>query len=476
MSSQNQPGFSSVEQLRLLPLLALNETDAGNAEALAKLHGHRLRFDHTQNKWVVWNLRYWVVDETGEADRAALDTARQRFKAAMLLTDAETRKDAADWSLRSESTFGRRAMLASAESIKELATVTGDYDRDPFLFTVENGTLDLRTAKLRDAKPEDLITKASSVKYAPNAQCPRWTQFLDEVFLNDVELIRFVQRAVGYSLTGDTREQCLFILHGGGANGKSTFLEIVLKLVGTHGAITSFSTFLVQQHPGSPRNDVAKLHGARLVKAAESQKQAALDEATVKEVTGGDTISARFLFREFFDFRPQFKIWLTTNHRPTIYGTDDAIWRRIRLIPFNAQFTGKKRDPKLRAKLELELPGILAWAVQGCLEWQRVGLGNAPAVELATLDYRRDSDHFGRFLAERCSDGPREHAAGKELFDAYVQWCAEKGERPESNNNFAKALADRGKQKKRTKKGTVYMGVGLRPMVRLAKPPQINSP
>jgi putative DNA primase/helicase len=383
--------------------------------------------------------------------------------AAMLVEDPDERKDQVAWALRSESMYTRTAMLNSAQTIQGLATKATDYDRDPFLLTVANGTLDLRTGKLRGCHPGDLITRATDIRYSPLAQCRRWSEFLEEIFLGDHKLIEFVRRAVGYSLTGDVREQCLFILYGGGANGKSTFLEILLKLVGTHAAVTSFSTFLVHTTPGTPRNDVAKLHGARLVKAAESQKQAALDEATVKEVTGGDTISARFLFREFFDFKPQFKIWLATNHRPAIHGTDDAIWRRIRLIPFRQQFMGRKQDPALREKLEAELSGILSWAVAGCLEWQRVGLGKAPAIEAATLNYRQESDHVGRFLNERCSARPQDHSPGKELFEAYVEWCGLSGEKPESNNIFAKALAERGIRKKRTRAGTVYEGLGLRP-------------
>ena len=227
--------------------------------------------------------------------------------------------------------------------------------------------------------------------------------------------------------------------------------------------------FLVQRNPGNPRNDVAKLHGARLVKAAESQKEGALDEAIIKEITGGDTISARFLYQEFFEFKPTFKLWLATNHRPSIRGTDDAIWRRIRLIPFTRQFSGRNRDPKLLETLQGELSGILAWAVRGCLEWQRTGLGTPPVVETATLDYRRESDVLGRFMKERCMDGPKEQAAGKELYQAYVDFCAANGEKPESNNTFAKALAERGIKKKRGRKGTVYKGIGLVPQATRVK-------
>jgi putative DNA primase/helicase len=461
----NPTSLQAVAELRALwlKLLSLNRTDRGNAEAVELLYGDLLRY---WNSWFYWNGKFWARDDIGEADRAAVDTARQRLKAALQIEDPDTRKDAVAFALRSESNRGIKDMLASAETITTFVTTAADYDRDPFLLTVANGTLDLRSGKLRSFDSRDLITHYVDIPYIPDAKAPRWEAFLDEVFAGDKRLIKFVQGATGYSLTGDTREQCLLILYGGGANGKSTFLEMILKLVGTYGAITSFSTFLVHQNPGTPRNDIARLHGARLVKATESQKQALLDEAVVKEITGNDTLAARFLFKEFFEFRPQFKIWLATNHRPAIRGTDDAIWRRIRLIPFNQQFTGKQRDPRLRDKLEAELPGILAWAVRGCLEWQRVGLGMAPVVEKATLAYRRESDHFGRFLADRCTTRPADQVSGKELFDAYVEWCGTAGEKPEANNTFAKALADRGLNKKRTSKGVIYAGVGLRPQVK----------
>src|SRR5438445_9046480 len=198
----------------------------------------------------------------------------------------------------------------SAESIKSLATKTTDYNRDAFLLTVGNGTLDLRTGELREAQPADLITRATDVDYSPGEKCPHWLRFLDEIFDCDNQVIEFVWRAVGHTLTGSTQEQCLFILYGDGANGKSTFLEILIGLLGTHAEVTPFSTFLVHQNPGNPRNDVAKLHGARLVKAAESQRQAVLDETLVKEVTGGDSISARFLFKDIFMFKSQMKIWM----------------------------------------------------------------------------------------------------------------------------------------------------------------------
>jgi len=467
MSSLPESLQAAADREQWRKLLLCPPTDSGNGEAFADCHGLRFRYNHSRGLWELWNGRYWAGDNTAEAERAALDTVRQRQLAAVvLIQDTDARKEQVDWAIRSESVYAIKAMLKSAQSIRSLATTAADYDRAPFLLTVGNGTLDLRTRVLRPFDPSDLITKATDVIYDPKAKAPRWEQFLQEIFQNDRLLIEFVQRAVGYSLTGDVSEQCLFILHGEGANGKSTFLEISLRLLGTHAAITPLSLLLVQ-NPGAPRNDVARLHGTRFVKAAESQKEAVLDEAIVKELTGGDTISARFLFQEFFEFRPQFKLWIATNHLFKIRGTETAIWRRLRIISFRQAFTGQNRDSRLREKLEAELSGILTWAVEGCRLWQLQGLGNAPKVEKDTNDYRLQSDQLGRFLTERCTTDAQDRATGGELFQAYLGWCQDRGEKPESNNGFAKALVDRNILKRRTKKGVVY--VGISPIPRAGK-------
>jgi putative DNA primase/helicase len=206
------------------------------------------------------------------------------------------------------------------------------------------------------------------------------------------------------------------------------------------------------------------LHGARFVKAAESEHRAPLNEALVKEVTGEDTIAARFLFKEHFAFKPRFKIWLLSNHKPDIRGTDRAIWRRVRLIPFEQHFEGASRDSSLREKLDAELSGILTWAVQGCLSWQDRGLGDTPRVAQATLEYRQESDQVGRFIKDRCTTEPKSSTAAKKLFEAYVEWCGQRGEKSEANNLFARRLAESGITKKRGRRGFVYLGVGLAPV------------
>jgi putative DNA primase/helicase len=452
-------------------LCALRNTDTGNAEAFELLYKHRFRFDHSRKRWMVWNGLCWVADADGEAQRAAIDTVRWRNTAAWLKLVREEEKEAKRKAvveyvdaLEGESVRGIDATLEVAKNLRAIAAVATDFDRNPTLLTIGNGTINLRTGELRHADPDDLITRATYIRYDASAACPRWLQFLGEIFPGDSGLIEFIQRAVGYSLTGDAREQCMFILHGNGANGKSTFLETVRRLLGPHATTTPFATFMTQRNMGAPRNDLAALVGARLVIASEAGQEASFDEAVIKQVTGQDKIACRFLYGEFFEYTPQFKIWLATNYKPTIRGNDDAIWRRIRLIPFNQQFKGGKRDSTLTEKLKTELAGILAWAVQGCLDWQRNGLGRPQTVLAATIEYREESDLVGRFLSERCVAGKEYSVSGKSLYSAYVQFCQQQGEKYLANNLFAAQIAKRHFEKKRTSRGLVYLGLGLQPV------------
>jgi putative DNA primase/helicase len=450
-----------VDKAVIQDLLSFVDSDAGNAEAFEFLHGYRFRYNHTSGNWLVWNGRYWMEDQDGEALRATLDVIRLRQIAAITIDDDTLKKRRIKWAIESEANWKRMAMLRSAQTIHSLTTTAEQYDRDPFLLTVANGTVDLRTGELRSSRPEDLITRATSVSYTGEAHAPRWIQFLDEVFAGDAELISFIQRAIGYTLTGDTSEQCFFVLLGGGANGKSTFVETLCKVLGSHAETAEFSTFLVRGNSGSPRNDVARLQGARFVKASEGEHQARLAESIVKQLTGEDSVAARYLYHELFTFQPQFKLWLITNHKPEIRGTDKAIWRRVRLVPFDEQFEGPSRDARLREKLEMELPGILSWAVRGCLMWQKDRLGMAPRVERATKQYRQESDQVGRFLAERCSSGSGFFTEGQKLYEAYLEWCLAKQEKPETNAAFAKNLAERQISKKRRRRGVIYQGLSL---------------
>jgi putative DNA primase/helicase len=286
---------------------------------------------------------------------------------------------------------------------------------------------------------------------------------LDEVFAGDTETIDFVQRATGYSLTGSNREHALFVLWGAGANGKSTLLGIIAELLGDYGLCAAPSTFMERQ-AGGATNDLAALRGARFVSAIESGERQSLAENFVKAVTGGDKISARYLYQEYFSFEPVFKVFLATNHKPIIKGTDEGIWRRIRLIPFTQRFEGADADHSLRQKLEAELPGILAWAVRGCLAWQAKGLTPPATVKDATASYRSEMDTFAGFL-ETCELNDTATVGATDLYQSYRAWAEASGERPVSQRWFGLRLADRGFAK-RTVKGRTFWR-GIRPQVDL---------
>jgi putative DNA primase/helicase len=396
----------------------------------------------------------------GDAERAAKLTARRLLTDAAEIEGDEERKAAVRWALGSQSESRIRACLTLAATELEIALAADQLDRDPWLLCCANGTVDLRSGELREHDPSNLITLATDVAYTTEADCPRWQRFLSEVFGGDIELIDFMQRFIGYALTGDTREHVLVVLQGSGCNGKSTLLGVLKRLLGDYAVTAPFDTFMRTRGDRGPRNDLARLHRARLVTAAESGEGRRLDEATVKEITGGDTIACRFLYAEHFEYVPQFKLALVTNHRPRVDGDDDAIWRRLRLVPFERSFEGHE-DRQLPEKLDAELPGILAWALEGCLAWQKHGLGQAGAVTRATTEYRQDEDVLGSFLAERCvMTGETATSAFRE---AYAEYCGAIGEKPLSAAALGRRLAKRGIRRTELRRGDyAYSGVSLR--------------
>jgi len=427
-------------------------TELGNAMLFAAEHAGALRHVRARKTWIAWDGRRWRRDETGDADRAAKATVDALLDRALKADDEKAIK----WAIASRREQSLRATLTLAATEAALALEADALDRDAWLLTCANGTLDLRTGILGPHDPANLITMATDVSYDPSAACPRWLRFLSEVFGGDHDLIAFVQGFVGYCLTGDTREHILVVLHGAGRNGKSVFTKTIQRLLGDHATVATTDTFLRSRNDRGPRNDLARLHRARLVTAAESGDGHRLDEATVKELTGGDKIAARFLFSENFEFEPRFKLVITTNHRPKVDGEDDAIWARLRLVPFEVCFEGRE-DKTLAGKLEAELPGILAWAVQGCMRWQKTGLGHAAAITRATEGYRQDEDVLGAFLDERCIlEGEIKPV---ELRASYEAYCEEIGEKPLAGNVLGKKLARRGIE--RHKRAGVYRGIRL---------------
>lgn len=436
-------------------------TDLGNARRFVDHRGADLHYVPSLG-WLVWDGRRWTRDETGEAIRRAKEIPDLiRVEALKRPPGAQLRKILLQHALRSESRARLEAMVALAQTEPDIAVPASALDADSWLLNVANGTLDLRTGGLLPHRREDLITKLVPVPYDPAAKCPRFEAFLDRIMAGNADLIRFLQRTIGYSLSGLATEQVFFILHGVGANGKSTLLETLRHVLGDYAVQADPSTFL-RRNPDAIRNDVARLRGARFISAVEIGASRHLDEAFVKQATGGDIITARFLYHEPFEFSFTGKIFLACNHKPEIRGADLGIWRRIRLIPFGVTIPPEEQDRHLLDALREEASGILRWAVEGCLAWQREGLGEPPDVIDATAEYREASDTLAGFLAERCVVDPDVSCPAADLYRACRAWAEAAGEKALSQRRFEQMLAERGFNLDRTRRPKVWIGLDLR--------------
>jgi len=443
------------------PPRGYNLTDLGNAERFVAQHGDDVRYCYPWRKWLAWTGARLERDDAGRVHRLAKEVVRGIYREASDAEDEDRRKALAKHAAASESETRIRAMIELAKSENPISP--NELDADPWLLNVLNGTIDLRTGQLRVHRREDRITKLAPVEYDPHAKAPTWEAFLGRMLPSE-ELRAFVQRAAGYSATGDTSEQCMFIHHGPGANGKSTFQETVAAALGDYAMRTPTETLLVKRSSSVP-NDVARLKGARFVTASETEEGRRLTESLVKDLTGQDTISARFMWAEWFDFKPTHTLHLSTNHKPEIRGTDPAIWRRIRLIPWAVTIPPEEQDRKLAEKLRDELPGILAWVVRGCSAWLRDGLKAPEEVRRATKAYRAEMDVLAAFLADCCLRGEDEEAFAGELWGAWKRWCEETGEQAGSQKRFGGRLAERGFLNHRDSKTgrKVWSGLSLRP-------------
>lgn len=438
-------------------------TDLGNAERFAARHADDVRYCALWDRWFYWTGTHWAPDEVLYVRELAAEVARAILEEANRCEDKKERAALAAWSFRSEHSARLDAMI---KIVRPMLPVHPDtFDQDPWALNVQNGTLDLRTGKLRPHRREDSLTKLAPVAFDQTASCPRFRRFLDEIFRADDALISFVQKLIGYSLTGCVEERIFPILHGRGKNGKSTFVNSVQDMLGTYAVSTPAETIIAARETGIP-NDVARLKGVRFVACQETEEGKRLRAARIKAMTGKDTISARFMRGEWFDFRPEFKLWLSTNHRPHVQSEDEALWDRLRLVPFEmrAGEDGIVEDHDLARKLHDELPGILRWAVEGCLRWQREGLEAPEKVCAATRDYRGEEDILGDFLDETCElDGlSTTRVVASVLYNVYQLWCERSGYRHCSIKHFKTQLVARGLQFERIKSGVRWIGIRLR--------------
>lgn len=401
-------------------------------------------------------------DATGEIIERAKVTAGLLFSEVAGLASDDLRKAAFKHAQASNQRPRLEAMEKLARSDRAVVVRERDLDRDDWVLGLRNGVLDLRAGTLRPHRREDLITRIAPVEFDAAAACPIWDAFIDRVTGGNNDLARYLARVVGYCLTGSTQEQVLFFLYGSGANGKSTFLNVLRRLLGDDLAKqTSYETLAFKKHGRGSTNDLARLQGVRAVLTTEIEDGSQLDESLVKQLTGGEAITARFLYREFTEYDPKFKLLIAGNHKPVIRGDDDGIWRRVHLVPFTTTIPEGERDPCLLEKLLTELPGVLNWAFAGCIEWQHGALRPPKAVVDAVAEYRSDSDLLGQWVAECCEDGPEKSVGAADAYDSYKWWALRDGYKPMSNASFGRKLSERYPRRK-TNERNVYDGLALK--------------
>lgn len=438
-----------------------NFTDLGNAERLVRAYGHMIRYCPEFKKWLLWDGTRWVTDTPAGVKPLAYQTVRNMAIEAQELPD-DRRTALIRHSLKSESKGALEAMISLAEAIPGVPVSQSHLDTNHDYLNAVNGTINLKTGLLRPHDPNDYITRRVSVEYNQFAKCPTWEKFINRIFDGNEETIKYVQKAVGYSLTGSTEEQCIFIPHGGGMNGKSKFLEAIEYILSDYASHCSADTLMVKHTQGGASSEIARLRGARFVAAVETDEGKRMSESLVKELTGGDTITARFLFSEHFEFIPTFKIWLACNHKPVIRGTDFAIWRRIKLIPFTVTIPKEEQDKKLGEKLRAEAAGILAWAVKGCMMWREEGLNDTAEIAEATAGYKLEMDSLGTWLDSMCVIVRGAESKASVLYENYKTWAEESGEYVQSMRGFGQKLGERGFQKINKNTGVHYIGLGLK--------------
>jgi len=450
-------------------------TDLGNARRVVARHGKDLRFCHASKQWLVYDGRRWAEDATAEAVRRVKET-----QAALFRWTAEQIKELSHQGDGEEDEDRKRQLEKFTQLLKhclkwedardvsrclQLATseptipiLPKQMDADPFTFNCLNGTIDLRTGQMREHRPEDYLTKLAPVSYNPEAKCPLWLKFLIRIMADNSDLIDYLQRVVGYSLTADVREQALWFLYGTGANGKSTFLAAILAMIGDYG-MQAVSDLLLTKHNESHPTERADLFGRRFVATVEVDEGKRMAEALMKQLTGGDKVRARRMRQDFFEFIPTWKLYLAANHKPTIRGTDLAAWRRIKLVPFTVTIPPAEQDKTLPQKLLTELPGILAWAVRGCLNWQRHGLQEPEEVKAATDTYRAEQDTLAGFIAAFCVLHPEAKVRTSALLAAYERWSGDKV----SAKAFTAKMEEKGFPSDRRGHGgyAFYHGIGL---------------
>lgn len=417
-------------------------SDTGIAHRVVALAGHRLRYVADWKRWLVWTGQRWEHDVTGEVARAVAEVGRDLQVEGAFQEDPGTRKALLGAGSRARSARGTRDVGVMLATLPGMYVRVADLDADPLLLNVANGTLDLRTGTLRPHDPADLLTKQATAAYDPALEPGAFATFLERI-QPDPGMRDFLARLLGHALEGRVTEHLLPICYGDGANGKSVLAEAVLAALGDYGITTEPGLLL--ERGETHATGVADLAGRRLAVTHEVDAGRRLAEATVKRLTGGDRLKARRMREDWWEFTPQHSVVMLTNHRPAVAGDDAAIWRRLRVVPFDVVVPAEEQDPHLAERLRSDaLPEILAWLVDGHQAWRDLGLAEPAAVRDATAAYRAESDHLSRFLDECCLVGAHYHVGATDLFTAWTRWCAEQGVDGGSQTSFGSTLARRG--------------------------------
>lgn len=435
--------------------------DYGNAERVHAYAGSNFHHIIQSGSWIVWDGSRWVSDANGGMTRLFVSVMKLTGKQAHEISDHVRAEVIVKHAFKSRNAAKVQAGIQMLKSILGVSVSVNELDADPCLIGTAEGVIDLREGKPTTPYRSSLITKCIGTRYDGSATCPTWEKFLHTVTAGDSEMIRYLQLAVGYTLTGSNAEQCLFFLHGSGQNGKGVYSETLKRLFGDYGQVAPESMF-VKDRNQSATNDIARLAGCRLAVASELGEGTAFAESRLKSLTGNDTITARFLHKEFFDFAPTHHYWISGNHKPTIQGSDHGIWRRIRLIPFTVRISDAEKDPNLIEKLAEEMPGILNWALAGSLRWQDEGLKTPRCVTRATDDYRCEEDMIGQFLEECTSAEPSGRVIIRELYEAFHRWSLKGGTKsPIRAKDFGKRLDERGIERLASNGGRYWIGLSL---------------
>jgi putative DNA primase/helicase len=437
-------------------------TDVGNAVRFVHQNGNDLRWVPELKKWLHFDGVHWQIDTDGATQRRAKDTAASIYLDAAKATSSEMQKQIASCARRANSRSGLDAIVELAKSEPDITIALQRFDSDPMLLGVANGVVDLRTGKLQHTRRGDYILKRSPVVFDRNAKCPVFRKFLEEIFMGDNDLLAYVQRILGYLLTGSTIEQCFFLFFGEGSNGKTTLLKPIQTLLGDYSRSSTPETFLVKPGLSGANNDIARLAGARLVVTVEVEEGKRFSESIIKLLTGGDRVPARFLFCESFEFVPQFKLIVCANSKPIIRGQNTGIWRRVRVVPFRRTFAPDERDGELASKLESELPGILNFALQGALNWQEKGLAEPSVIIRAVEGYRSEMDLLGAWINEECITREKLKGRAREMFTNFTKWAKENSGGEISVRTFGLKMEERGFPRKSDKSGNYYDGIDLK--------------